>query len=88
MNLKKIATKMHVEALHSKKHTSYRRLGRGLQIRLVYRKNDIVLILWRSSVKPSEAEVNVCLKNFFPANHSNLEKRVDIENAIYLKMPR
>ena len=70
MSLKKVAARMHQEA--KKRGVSRRVLtggfvtadnhSRGLVLNLWYRDDDIVLGLRRRGVKPSEKEIEICVR--------------------------
>jgi len=62
MSLKKVAALMHFEAkVRSKSHRKWC----GLKLKLLYRIDDIVLIIARVDVAPSEEDVKICESNFF-----------------------
>lgn len=58
MLLKKIAASMHLEAKETGQ--SIQVLQRGLQLKMLYRQEDIVLVMSRPDVPPSEEEVKIC----------------------------
>jgi hypothetical protein len=84
MSLKKVAAKMHQEAL--KNGVSRRKLNGGLMLGLWYRDDDIVLGLRRHNVRPSETEVKTCASVFF--FDCPIEKRSDKAYSIWVAVKK
>ena len=62
MSLKKVAASMHFEAkTQGKSHRKWC----GLKLKLLYRVDDIVLIIARPDVVLSEEDVKMCISSFF-----------------------
>lgn len=85
MKLKDVAKFLHAKARQNGKASC--RLGKGLQLTLVYRERDIVLKLAREGVEPSPVEVRTC-KSYFFGDDVELTNQAQQGNQIYIAVER
>ncbi len=84
MSLKDIAREAHI---YAQEHGTFSyTLSRGLELRLTYRKDDIVLKMSRSAVIPSDKEVSICQKAFF--GDKELTNRMETDDAVFIAISR
>ena len=85
MKLKDVAREAHI---YAQEHGTFPyTLSRGLELRLTYRKDDIVLKMSRSAgVIPSDKEVSICQKAFF--GDKELSNRVETDDAVFIAISK
>ncbi len=84
MSLKKLAAKMHIEAL--KHGVSRRKLNGGLMLSLWYRDGEIILGMRKRNVKPSDEELDICASTFFFSKP--IEKKAEKGNTVWIAIKR